>query len=366
MNQPLVSTVITSYNYGKYVRSALESVKNQSYRPIECIIIDDASTDDSVKVIREFIKENPGTDDLSFRLVQMGKNSGQLAAFERGIRESRGVFLNFLDADDMLLADFINTHVQVLLNTNVGMSVSEQIIADETSSVISMTEDCRDMGFRNIYPLHDICEFSKFTEILKTMRIPDHDDGKLKVELNEQYLFGFWFWRPTSNILFRRSILETFDFSSEYETWRICADRLLLNLVHYTAGSCHISCRLAVYRRHGMNSFNKRKIFGISRYVPRIERKLDGSKEKAAYSIFSIFLKKMERHDASYSDPAFFRTPVMKILPALSPLFILRFFPLWSRLLGSIYAILVLPCLPFLGIWIRMKKLMSILSEKPG
>ena len=114
-----------------------------------------------------------------------------------------------------------------------------------------------------------------------------------------------------------------------------------------------------------MNSFNKRKVFGISQYVPKLERKLDGSKEKAAYSIFSIFLRKMNRNDASYSDSAFFRTPVMKILPALSPLFILRYFPLWSKLLGSVSTILILPCLPFLGIWIRMKKLMFVLSGKP-
>lgn len=361
MKQPLVSIVITSYNYGKYIRSALQSVKNQTYRPIECIVVDDASTDDSVRIIREFIKENPETSDLAFSLVQMKNNSGQLAAFDRGIQESKGIFLNFLDADDMLLADFINTHVQVLLNTNVGMSVSEQIIVDETSSVISLTEDDPNTGFHNVYPLEDICECDKFSEFLNSMRIPENEE-KLDVRLNEQYLFGFWFWRPTSNILFRRGVLSLFNLSGEYEKWRICADRLLLNLVHYTAGSCHVSRRLAAYRRHGMNSFNKRRVFGMSKYIPNIAKEMDGTKEKTALSIFSIFRRKMERNDPTYSDAAFFRDPVQKILPGTSPIFILLKFPLWSRLVGGFLpAFILLLKLPFLCAAVRIKKLVYLL-----
>ncbi len=141
MRMPLVSTVITSYNYGRYIREAIESVKKQSYRPLECIVVDDASSDDSVAIVQDFLKENPNTEELSFRLVQMGKNSGQLAAFARGIKEAKGVFLNFLDADDVLFPEFVNTHVQVLLNANVGMSVSEQTIIDRNSTFTSLTEE---------------------------------------------------------------------------------------------------------------------------------------------------------------------------------------------------------------------------------
>ena len=69
LNMPLVSLVITSYNYSQYIEDCLCSVLNQTYRPVECIIVDDCSTDNSVEIIRNFIEENKDSD-ITFRLVQ--------------------------------------------------------------------------------------------------------------------------------------------------------------------------------------------------------------------------------------------------------------------------------------------------------
>ena len=364
MKLPLVTIIITSYNYGRYIRKALESVKWQTYRPIECIIVDDASTDNSILLIQEFLEKNPNTDTLTFQLHKIQKNSGQLAAFELGLKKATGVFLNFLDADDILLPDFVNTHVQVLLNVNVGMSASEQIIIDETDMIVSLTEDDPKAKFKNIYPMESVLEFTNFQESLTLGHI--QTEMPPVYTLNNQFLFGSWLWRPTSNIVFRRGILDLFNYSNEYETWRICADRLILNLVHYIAGSCHINQRLVAYRRHGMNSYSKRKIMGISTYTPNETRTLDGTKEKTAFSIFLLFKRRMTEKEGAYSDPAFFRKPVLRILPGLSPIFILSHITLWAKLIGTYYFLFLILFffLPFQWILIRIKKTILLFTGK--
>lgn len=64
MTTPAVTVVVTSYNYGRYVGAALESVRAQTAADFECVVIDDGSTDDSLAVIGSFLA------DPRFRLVR--------------------------------------------------------------------------------------------------------------------------------------------------------------------------------------------------------------------------------------------------------------------------------------------------------
>ena len=79
---PLVSFVVTSYNYEKYLSKTLESIKAQTYKNFEIIIVDDCSTDNSYKIAENFVSEN---QDLKITLVKLEKNSGQLAGMVRGL-----------------------------------------------------------------------------------------------------------------------------------------------------------------------------------------------------------------------------------------------------------------------------------------
>ncbi len=361
MRMPLVSTVITSYNYGRYIREAIESVKKQSYRPLECIVVDDASSDDSVAIVQDFLKENPNTEELSFRLVQMGKNSGQLAAFARGIKEAKGVFLNFLDADDVLFPEFVNTHVQVLLNANVGMSVSEQTIIDRNSTFTSLTEDDPCPVYKNFYPLKVIESASFFSEKVLSGQLEDSEP--CVYTLIRKNLFGAWLWAPTSNVVFRRDVLAFFDYSKVYEQWRICADGLIFNLVHYVSGSCHINRRLVAYRHHENNNFFQRKSLGCCSVIPKKMRSMCGSSNSTGDSLFLIYLSSLEKMKGSSFEGNYFSRSVLHILPALSLLFIFTKFPLWFSLLDktSLITWLKLLFLPFAWWLVRLKKL-SLLS----
>jgi len=90
---PRVSVVVASYNYGRYIGEALESLRAQTCADWEAVIVDDGSTDDTATVVAPFLW------DARFRLVRLD-HQGQPRAKNRGMSESRGDFIAFLDADD--------------------------------------------------------------------------------------------------------------------------------------------------------------------------------------------------------------------------------------------------------------------------
>jgi glycosyltransferase involved in cell wall biosynthesis len=95
---PLVSIIINNYNYGKYIRNAIDSALSQSYDNVEVIVVDDGSKDDSPVLIKEYEK----------RIKSIFKdNGGQASAYNVGFAASNGELVVFLDADDILHTDAI-------------------------------------------------------------------------------------------------------------------------------------------------------------------------------------------------------------------------------------------------------------------
>ncbi|MEA2718220.1 MAG: hypothetical protein QOJ39_84 [Candidatus Eremiobacteraeota bacterium] len=95
--RPAVSIVITSYNYGRFIAQAIESVLNQSFRDVELLICDNASTDESADVIARYL------GDERVRFVRHSENIGMLENHRFGLREARGRYIGFLSADDFYL-----------------------------------------------------------------------------------------------------------------------------------------------------------------------------------------------------------------------------------------------------------------------
>lgn len=98
MSHPLVSVVICNYNYEQFIVSAIDSALNQSYSPIEVIVVDDGSTDRSRQIIDGY------KDKLS---VIHKENGGQVSAYNAGLDAIHGEFVIFLDSDDRLLPNAI-------------------------------------------------------------------------------------------------------------------------------------------------------------------------------------------------------------------------------------------------------------------
>ncbi len=94
VNNPLFSIVIPLYNKDKYLAACLDSIITQTEEDWECIIVNDGSTDESLSVANSYAEKDP-----RFKIFNQ-KNSGPSIARNRGIQESRGKLLHFMDADD--------------------------------------------------------------------------------------------------------------------------------------------------------------------------------------------------------------------------------------------------------------------------
>jgi glycosyltransferase involved in cell wall biosynthesis len=112
---PTVSVIVSSYNYGRYVGAALASVRRQTFADFEAIVIDDGSTDDSRRVIREFLA------DRRFRLIRQ-HHAGQARAKNRGLDEARAPYVAFLDADDVWAKRKLAKQV-ALMESDPGLGV---------------------------------------------------------------------------------------------------------------------------------------------------------------------------------------------------------------------------------------------------
>lgn len=95
-DQPLFSIVINNYNYARYINVAIDSALAQSYRPLEVVVVDDGSADDSRERIASY------GDQIKAVLKE---NGGQTSAMNAGFEHAQGEYVIFLDSDDVLSPD---------------------------------------------------------------------------------------------------------------------------------------------------------------------------------------------------------------------------------------------------------------------
>lgn len=96
----LVSVIIPTYNYAKFLPEAIDSVLNQTYQDVEIIIVDDGSTDNTKEIVGNYIQKYPNKVRYLYQ-----KNQGPGAASNKGIIESKGEFIAILGADDIWLPE---------------------------------------------------------------------------------------------------------------------------------------------------------------------------------------------------------------------------------------------------------------------
>ena len=126
---PLVSAIIPNYNYGRYLGQAVESVLAQSYPAVEVLVVDDGSTDNSEAVAARY-----GARVRWFRQQHRGVS----VARNRGVRESRGALVAFLDADDAWLPGKLEQQVRVIRQRpELGLVHCGEAVVDESGREVS-------------------------------------------------------------------------------------------------------------------------------------------------------------------------------------------------------------------------------------
>ena len=99
----MISVIVPVYNVETYLEECLDSIQNQTYTDFEVLLVNDGSTDRSKAICERYCKEN-----RRFHLLNQ-ENQGLSAARNTGVAASRGEFIVFVDSDDMILANYLET-----------------------------------------------------------------------------------------------------------------------------------------------------------------------------------------------------------------------------------------------------------------
>ena len=133
---PEVSVIVACYNEERFVGDCLESVRQQSLTDWECLVVDDASSDDSVGLISKMVEK-----DDRFKLIRHGSNLGPSAARNSGIRAATGRFITFLDADDLLHMDSLLDRLEAVLEQLDDANVVGSFCGVRIGSEITSSDD---------------------------------------------------------------------------------------------------------------------------------------------------------------------------------------------------------------------------------
>lgn len=115
----LVSILTPTYNTEKFIRSTIESAQNQTYTNWEMILVDDASTDNTITIIEEFVKK-----DSRIKLFKLPQNRGNGFARNAALEKATGKYIAYLDADDLWFPEKLEKQIQFLKANNLHFTFS--------------------------------------------------------------------------------------------------------------------------------------------------------------------------------------------------------------------------------------------------
>ncbi|GGG67254.1 glycosyltransferase family 2 protein [Epilithonimonas arachidiradicis] len=115
MNSPLFSIIIPTYNRDNYISETLDSIISQTYSDWECIVVDDGSTDNTEKIVSQYV-----TADSRIQYHKRPDNygAGGNGARNYGFTLSKGEFINWFDSDDVMLPDCLQKKIDLIKNTD--------------------------------------------------------------------------------------------------------------------------------------------------------------------------------------------------------------------------------------------------------
>lgn len=131
MQNLMVSIIIPIFKVEPYIVRCIESVLHQTYRNLEVILVDDCTPDRSMELAKESIEKSPLSGDLTFRYLKHDYNRGLSAARNTGIDTATGEYVYFLDSDDEITENCIETLAEPLDNNKYDCVIGD-IIAKGT------------------------------------------------------------------------------------------------------------------------------------------------------------------------------------------------------------------------------------------
>ncbi|WP_307847708.1 teichuronic acid biosynthesis protein TuaG [Metabacillus bambusae] len=125
-NLPYVSIITPSYNSSKYIKKTIDSVKMQTFKNWEMIIVDDCSKDDTRSILRKLSEE-----DSRIKVIYLETNSGAAVARNTAIDAAMGKYIAFLDSDDLWLPEKLEKQIKFMEEKDILFSFTKYDVIDE-------------------------------------------------------------------------------------------------------------------------------------------------------------------------------------------------------------------------------------------
>lgn len=213
----LVSIITPSYKSEKFIFQTIESVLSQTYQNWEMIIVDDISPDNANDIIEGYIKK-----DSRIKLLKLEENSGPAIARNRAIKEAKGRYISFLDADDLWNTDKLEKQINFMNDNNLAFTYSSYNLIDEYGKDLGTFTTKVNITYDSMLRT---CSVGCLTAIYDTKKL-----GKIYMPLiRKRQDYGLWL-KILKEIDTAKGILEPL------ATYRILKDSVSsnkLNAAHY-------------------------------------------------------------------------------------------------------------------------------------
>ena len=250
---PLVSVVIVNFNYGRFLTALVDSVFAQTYANVECIVVDNASTDDSAAILTELAQRH------ALVVVHRAQNDGQTPASLDGLAVARGAYVIFVDADDLLLPRCVETHIyaHLSLRAHVGFTSGDMLQVADGQIVVAGGE-----GFAAYVRSRKGLK----RDMLRPFRHAPGDEHRFDETAHRLEgrihlvppMTTRWVWSPTSGSCYRRDALTMFADNPALTSLRTGTDMYFGHAIGALCGSALIDEPVFAYRIHGGNIYSQR------------------------------------------------------------------------------------------------------------
>ena len=238
VRKPLISVIITYYNMGRFVTDCVESILNQTYKEYEIIIVNDCSDKENSDILKKL---------KNVKIVNLSENQGQLCALCEGLKYASGEFVCMVDADDILLPDYLAILLYSHLNNCYALISSSKGEINERGEILSLNSNNAKINYSEIQNLYRTKDYFE----VKKISAP----------------FGLWCWNPSTSAMWRKNALDILQYFPDKKYWHSGADKVIFSILHLIGGSANIDAVLFLYRTHNNNNFNTSNFTGNQKYI---------------------------------------------------------------------------------------------------
>lgn len=233
----LVTVVIPNYNHGLYLKERIESVINQSFQNFELYILDDCSTDDSIKVMSQF-ESHPKVKGI----LKNKTNSGSLfKQWVKAIELAKGSYLWIAESDDYAHVDFLKDTVAVAEKyKDLGLVFSDSMIVNQSGEFIEKAS-ATNKGLTHF-------KDTAFSELIDKNKVPEYFVSDLII------------WNASS-VLFSTNALKHIDFEL-LQRLKNAGDLFSYISISMNYDIAYVNKPLNYFRRHGDNTTEKNAVSG--------------------------------------------------------------------------------------------------------